>query len=176
MAFLQPLDPAAAGLPLTIRRDPLDDPRVIALLQFHRHDMTLHSPAASIHALDVAGLRAPGLTFWSAWRGDDLLGCGALQGLGDGQGELKSMRTVAAVQGQGVASALLRHLVDAACARGWRRLSLETGSAAAFAPAHRLYARHGFAACGPFGTYVDDPYSVFMTRALGDGQDAALAD
>ncbi|MCD9027371.1 GNAT family N-acetyltransferase [Luteimonas sp. BDR2-5] len=151
---------------LDIRVDDVTDPRVVALLHAHLHDMSRHSPAGSIHALDLDGLRAPDLTFWCAWRGDALAGCGALKDLGEGHGEIKSMRTHAAHLRQGVAAALLAHAIDVATARGWRRLSLETGTAAAFEPAHRLYARFDFAPCGPFGSYVENPWSTFMTRAL----------
>ncbi len=153
---------------LEIRAGGLDDPAVIALLQAHLDDMALHSPAGSIHALDLSGLRAPGVLFFSAWRDGALAGCSALRDGGDGHGELKSMRTHPAHLRQGVAAALLAHLMATARARGLRRLSLETGTAAAFAPAHALYARHGFVPCGPFGDYVDDPFSTFMTRALDD--------
>ncbi|MDR7192336.1 putative GIY-YIG superfamily endonuclease/GNAT superfamily N-acetyltransferase [Luteimonas terrae] len=163
LAWLQ-----AAGSTLEIRAGGLDDPRVVALLQTHLDAMALHSPPESIRALDLSGLRAPGVSFWGAWRGDALAGCGALKDLGDGHGELKSMRTDAAHLRQGVAAALLAHLMATARAQGWQRLSLETGTAAAFAPAHALYARHGFTPCGPFGDYIDDPFSTFMTRSLDD--------
>ncbi|WP_343218365.1 GNAT family N-acetyltransferase [Luteimonas fraxinea] len=163
MAWLQ-----APESTLDIRAGGLDDPRVIGLLQAHLDAMALHSPPESIHALDLSGLRAPGVSFWGAWRGDALAGCGALKDLGNGHGELKSMRTDAAHLRQGVASAMLAHLMATARAQGWQRLSLETGTAAAFAPAHVLYARQGFAPCGPFGDYIDDPFSTFMTRTLDD--------
>ena len=162
LAWLQ--SPATAEI--GIRAGGLDDPRVVALLQRHLADMALHSPPGSIHALDLCRLRAPGLSFWTAWRGDALVGCGALKDLGDGHGELKSMRTDPAHLRQGVAAAMLAHLMATARTQGLQRLSLETGSAAAFAPAHALYARHGFAMCGPFGDYVEDSFSVFMTRTL----------
>ncbi len=169
LAWLQ-AGQAGTGMPtmptLDIRADAVTDPRVIALLQAHLHDMTRHSPPGSIHALDLDGLRAPALTFWCAWRGEALAGCGALKDLGAGHGEIKSMRTDATHLRQGVAAALLAHAIETATARGWHRLSLETGTAAAFAPAHRLYARFGFVPCGPFGSYVEDPWSTFMTRAL----------
>lgn len=144
----------------------LDHPAVLALLREHLADMVLHSPPDSVHALDLEGLRQPGVEFWSAWDGERLLGCGALKELDAGHGELKSMRTASAHRGAGVGAAMLRFLMDEAARRGYTRLSLETGSAPAFAPAHRLYARHGFRDCPPFGDYVEDPYSVFMTRAL----------
>lgn len=149
-----------------IRRDDLQGPEIRQLLSEHLHSMTLHSPPESIHALDLAGLRAPDVTFWTAWEGRELLGCGALRELNPDHGEIKSMRTASMHLRTGVASAMLKHIIEEARRRGYARLSLETGSAAAFAPAQRLYAGAGFAYCGPFAEYVDDPYSVFMTRDL----------
>jgi putative acetyltransferase len=108
-------------------------------------------------------LRQPDVSFWSAWEGDELLGCGALKQLDGEHGEIKSMRTSSAHLRKGVAARLLQHIIDEAGRRSYRRLSLETGSAQAFAPARRLYARFGFQPCAPFADYVDDPYSVFMT-------------
>lgn len=164
LAWLQRGDGAAP--PLEIRPGAPDDPRVVALLHAHLTDMALHSPSGSVHALDLTGLQKPGIAFFCAWRGEALVGCGALHDPGDGHGELKSMRTDAAHLRQGIAAALLTHVIATARAQGIRRLSLETGTAPAFKPAHALYARHGFVPCGPFGHYVEDPYSCFMTRAL----------
>jgi len=144
----------------------LTDHRIIGLLQEHLRDMARHSPPESIHALDLDGLRRPELSFWTVWDGEDLLGCGALKQLDAAHGEIKSMRTANAHRRRGVAAAMLRHLLDQAAARSYRRLSLETGSMAAFEPARRLYASFGFDFCGPFDSYVDDPNSVFMTRLL----------
>lgn len=149
-----------------IRIDPLTGPEIAALLQEHLDDMRLHSPPESIHALDLEKLRAPGITFWSAWEDDALVGCVALKELDPGHGEIKSMRTARAHRGRGIGVALLRHVLDEAAARGYRRLSLETGSMAAFVPARTLYARFGFEPCGPFAQYAEDPHSVFMTRAI----------
>jgi putative acetyltransferase len=128
--------------------------------------MALHSPPESIHALPIEALRAPEVTFWTVWQGSDLVGCGALKELDASHAELKSMRTRASHLRRGVASALLEHMLTVARQRGYRRLSLETGSMNAFAPARSLYARHGFRLCGPFAAYVEDPNSVFMTREL----------
>jgi len=151
---------------MQIRPDDLNSPDVIALLQEHLQSMTLHSPPESIHALNLEALRRPEIGFWSAWQDDELLGCGALKRLDAQHAEIKSMRTVSTHLRKGVAAALLQHLLDEAQRRGYRWLSLETGSAAAFVPAHRLYTRFGFTFCGPFGGYIEDPYSVFMTREL----------
>jgi putative acetyltransferase len=144
----------------------LTDPRIVDLLGEHLRDMARHSPPESIHALDLDGLRRPELSFWTVWDGDHLLGCGALKQLDAGHGEIKSMRTANAHRRRGVAATMLRHLLHEAAVRAYRRLSLETGSMAAFEPARRLYARFGFDFCGPFDGYVDDPNSVFMTRLL----------
>ncbi len=152
--------------PFEIRTDDLSGPEVAGLLQEHLASVVLHSPPESVHALDLDGLRAPDVTFWSAWQGPELVGCGALKQLDAGHGELKSMRTASAHLRRGVAAALLEHMLRVARERGYRRLSLETGSMEAFAPARALYARFGFEFCGPFADYVEDPYSVFMTREL----------
>lgn len=151
---------------MNIRIDDLTGPEIIALLNVHLHSMTLHSPPESIHALDLTGLRKPEITFWTVWEGNELLGCGALKQLDARHAEIKSMRTAAAHLRRGVAARLMQHILEEAGRRGYERLSLETGSAAAFAPARQLYARFGFEPCGPFGDYVLDPYSVFMTKAL----------
>jgi putative acetyltransferase len=124
------------------------------------------SPPESTHVLDLDALRAPEIIFWSAWDGDSLLGCAALKALDSSHGEVKSMHTVARHRGRGVGLALLQHIVTEARSRGYRRLSLETGSMAAFAPARALYARFGFVECAPFGDYRLDPNSVFMTFGL----------
>ncbi|AEG44314.1 GNAT family N-acetyltransferase [Isoptericola variabilis] len=146
---------------------------VRALLDEHLADMHATSPPKSVHALDAAALLAPGVTFLTARAPDGLLlGCGALSELAPsaagapGHGELKSMRTARTARGRGVATAVLARLLGLARERGYARVSLETGSQDFFAPARRLYARHGFVECGPFGSYVPDPHSVFMTLEL----------
>jgi putative acetyltransferase len=141
-------------------------PDVVALLSDHLAAMREHSPACSVHALDLAGLRAPDVTFWTAWLGAALAGCGALKELDPTHGELKSMRTAPGYLRQGVAAALLDEILATARARGYRRVSLETGSGPAFAPAHALYTRRGFVQCAPFADYTDDPFSRFFTLAL----------
>lgn len=152
---------------MEIRIDDLTSPEIIGLLREHLHSMTLHSPPESIHALDVDALRKPEITFWSVWDGSELMGCGAIKQLNPEHGEIKSMRTAPAHLRKGVAAALMRHILDEAQRRSYQRLSLETGSMEAFAPAHRLYASFGFKECAPFADYVEDPYSIFMTKELG---------
>ncbi len=149
-----------------IEVDDLTSLDIIQLLGEHLASAALHSPPESIHALDLDGLRQPNITFWSARHGSELLGCCALKELDSRHGEIKSMRTASGHLRKGVAARLLEHLLGEATRRGYQQLSLETGSMEAFAPARRLYGRFGFEACGPFADYVEDPYSVFMTRWL----------
>ena len=153
-------------IPLRIVDGGLDDPRVVALLRLHVTRARAETAPGSAHALDLSGLRTPEVTFWSVWDGDELVGVGALKRLSAEHGEIKSMHTVEAARGRGVGSALVRHIMAEARARGMRRLSLETGSWPYFLAARALYARHGFVECGPFGEYREDPNSVFMTVAL----------
>lgn len=152
--------------PITIGRGDLADERVLRLLTDHLDDMFATSPPESVHALDVSGLAAPEVTFWTIADGDDLVGCVALKELDSWHGELKSMRTDAASRGRGLGARLLEHVLAEAARRGYRRVSLETGSQDFFAPARTLYAKYGFRECGPFGDYSLDPHSVFMTLEL----------
>lgn len=151
---------------MEIRIDDLRGPEIAALLEAHLRGMYATSPAESVHALGLDALRRPEITMWSAWEGAEILGCGALKALESGHGEIKSMRTAAAHLRKGVAAAILRGIIDEALLRGYRRLSLETGSGPAFAAAQALYWRFGFRPCGPFAGYVEDPFSFFMTREL----------
>lgn len=151
---------------MRIELDNLMRPAVHALLQEHLDEMHRLSPRESVHALDLERLRHPSITFWTVWDGDLLLGCGALKALDDTHGEIKSMRTPAAARRRGAGRAMLQHILTEAKARGYTRVSLETGSLPAFDPAHRLYESAGFMRSGPFGDYRADRHSVFMTLAL----------
>ena len=153
-------------MPYQIHQDPLTHPAVLALLREHLATLAPTAPAESRHALDLSGLRAADVTFWSIWRGEALVGFGALKQLSADHGEVKSMRTAAPFSRQGAAAAMLQHIIDEARRRGYTRLSLETGSMAFFAPAHGLYRSFGFVECEPFGDYRPDPNSTFMTLAL----------
>jgi putative acetyltransferase len=151
---------------LTFRVDDLRGDAIRALVARHLRGMHESSPPESVHAFDLDGLLAPDVTFWSVWSGDTLAGMGALKDLGDRRGELKSMRVADELLGRGVGRAILDHIVAEARRRGMTSLWLETGSAPAFTPALRLYESAGFTRCGPFDGYVDDPFSIFMTREL----------
>ncbi|HEY4415374.1 MAG TPA: GNAT family N-acetyltransferase [Verrucomicrobiae bacterium] len=144
----------------------LDDPRVRALLLRHFQTARAETASGSAHALDLSGLKAPGIHFWSAWKDDDVIAVGALKRLSESHGEIKSMHTAPSHRRQGAGSGMLRHIVHAAQHMGLSRLSLETGSWPYFAAARELYRRHGFIDCPPFGSYVLDPNSVFMTLEL----------
>jgi putative acetyltransferase len=151
---------------MQIKIDDLTSSEIHELLQEHLRNMRRLSPPESVHALDIEGLRQPDITFWTVWENGDLLGCGALKELDAQHGEIKSMRTSALHLRKGVATKLLEHILAEAKHRGYSRLSLETGSMAAFEPARQLYAGFGFTYCAPFADYVADPNSVFMTREL----------
>ena len=151
---------------MNIRIDDLQGKEIIALLQRHMDDMHTVSPPGSCHALDLTGLKQPDVTFWTIWDGVSLAGCGALKEIDRAHAEIKSMRTADGHQRKGVGAQMLRHILDEAARRGYRRLSLETGAQPFFDPARKLYASFGFVECPPFGDYVLDPNSIFMTREL----------
>ena len=152
--------------PLEFRRDDLSGEPTRALIARHLAGMRANSPAESCHAFDVDKLRSPDVTFWSVWTGDTIAACGALKRLDARRGELKSMRVADAFLGKGIGRALLEHLIAQARAARMQSLWLETGSSPAFLPALRLYESAGFTRCSPFDDYVEDPFSIFMTRAI----------
>lgn len=150
----------------------VDDPRredVRLLLVRHLAFANEHSPPEDVHALDAAGLSGPDITFYGARHGGRLLGVGALKELDQAHGELKSMHTAEAWRGRGVGRALVDRLLDVARRRRYRRVSLETGTADAFAPARSMYLSAGSAPCPPFGDYTLSPNSVCMTTDLSRG-------
>jgi putative acetyltransferase len=151
---------------IEIRVDDLSTDDVRGLVASHLDGMHASSPAESVHALGLEALRAPGVTVWSAWVDGELAGMGAMKALDADRAELKSMRVDDRFLGRGVGRAILQHIMTDAAARGVRSLWLETGTTPDFDPARRLYESEGFAYCGPFDGYVEDPFSVFMTRAL----------
>jgi putative acetyltransferase len=152
-----------------ISPDNLDDPRVIDLLRLHLESMHANTPAGHVFALDLSGLKQPDITFFTAWEGEDLIGCGALRELSAAQGEIKSMRTAPGHLRKGVAAALLRHMLGEAGGRGYQRVSLETGSGPAFEPAIALYARFGFVKGAAFGDYAASAFNQFFHLDLPAG-------
>lgn len=152
--------------PLQIREDGLTSKEIAHLLRDYLENMIEITPPESVHALDLEELRSPDVTFWSAWEGDELLGCGALKKLDSRSGEVKSVCTAEAHLGRSVASRILEQIIQEAERRGYDFLSLETGTMPEFAPARAFYLRHGFEHCGPFAKYSDDPNSAFMTKTL----------
>ncbi|WP_206486155.1 GNAT family N-acetyltransferase [Thalassotalea sp. G2M2-11] len=141
-------------------------PAVMQLLTDHHQEMMRHSPPESVHALDLEALSSPNIRFWSLWDNDNLAGCCALKALAHDHGEIKSMKTAKQYLRRGVARQLLQHVINEAKNLKYQRLSLETGTMAAFTPAHKLYQSFGFTSCAPFAPYQADPYSTFMTLQL----------
>ncbi|WP_145146186.1 GNAT family N-acetyltransferase [Paenibacillus xylanexedens] len=151
---------------MEIKVDDLSGLQVKALIAEHLQGMAADSPPESIHALNLDGLKKPEITFWCAWEGDELLGCGAIKELNSEHAELKSMRTASAHLRKGVARKILAHIMDVAVERGYKRVSLETGSMDSFIPARKLYEDFGFEYCEPFADYILDPNSAFMTKTI----------
>ena len=151
---------------MEIRTGELSNPHVIKLLQTHHNDMLNHLPVESVHAFDVSKLTQPEITFYSLWIDCNLAGVGALKALNTTHGEMKSMRTSSNYLRQGMAAKLLTHIIKQAALRGYKTISLETGTAEAFLPAQKLYVQFGFKECEPFGNYELDPYSLFMSKSV----------
>lgn len=149
-----------------IAEDDLTGPEVAGLLRLHLDEMHRWSPACKVHAMPIERLREPDVTFYSAWDGERLAAVGALKELGEGRGELKSMRAAPEYRGKGAGEAILQRLMGEARARGYTWLGLETGRPEPFVPARRLYEKHGFAECENFGDYVSDEFSLCMSRDL----------
>ena len=144
----------------------LEAPEFIALIDTHAELMLSLSPPGSCHFLPMDGLKDPAVTVWEMRDGEDLVGCGGLKELSATHGEIKSMHTLSAKRGAGLGRKMLEHVMAEAAARGYTRLSLETGSMEGFKPSRSLYQSSGFEICPPFGDYVEDPHSVFMTREM----------
>ena len=147
---------------MQIRQDDLTGPEIHALLEEHLQHMRAVSPPESVHALDLAKLRQPAITFWTVWAGDSLMGCGALKQLNAQHGEIKSMRTAMAARGIGLGRRLLEHAIEQATESGCEAILLETGSEPHFEAARGLYLARGFTPCPPFAEYTDDPSSVYL--------------
>lgn len=151
---------------IEIRVDDLRGPEIAQLLETHLAHMRAISPPESVHALDLDKLRKPDITFWTVWRGNELVGCGALRELDPYHGEIKSMHTTADARGLGIGRKMVEHILTTARERGYTRLSLETGATEDFIAARTLYQSFGFVPCPPFGDYFEDPFSAHMTLKL----------
>jgi putative acetyltransferase len=151
---------------MEIREGGLDEPEVIDLLRVHLDEVRGQRTPGGAHVLDREGLKRPDVSFWTAWRGEALLGCGAIRQLDAAHGEIKSMRTAPDQLRRGAGIGLMAHMLGVARERGYKRLSLETGATPEFDAAQALYRQLGFTYCEPFGEYRADPLSRFMSRAL----------
>lgn len=151
-------------LVITVEDPTTDDVR--RLLERHLAFAHEQSPPEDVHALDSDGLKADDLTFFTARSAGELVGVGALRRIDDSHAEIKSMHTAESARGGGVGREMIAHLLEVARLRGCSRVSLETGTVPAFAPARSLYASVGFAPCEPFGSYRVSAYSVCMTLTL----------
>ena len=160
------MDSSPSVTRIAVRPDDLSSPAVRSLIAEHLSGMHSNSPPGHVHALAIDNLRAPGVTFWTAWLDGALCGCGALKELDPRTGEVKSMRTRAAFLRRGVGQAILDEILRTSRERGYSRLLLETGTGPAFDAAHALYRRNGFGWCGAFGDYTATDFNVFMARDL----------
>ncbi len=151
---------------ITVTVDPLESPEIQSFIADHLAGMHANSPPEQVYALGIHRLKAPEITFWSAKVAGQLCGCGALKALGDGRGEIKSMRTATAFLRRGVAQAVLDEITNAGRQRGYSALLLETGTGAAFDAAHAFYQRNGFAPCEPFGDYQSTEFNRFLCKVL----------
>jgi putative acetyltransferase len=151
---------------LLIKKGDLNDPRVVEMVRHHFATARAATAEGSAHALDIDGLRTPDISFWTIWKGEKLLGIGALKRLSPQHGEIKSMHVAEAARRQCAGEMLLRHLIQSAKQQGMTRVSLETGSRSYFLPARAFYRAFGFADCAPFGDYRLDRNSVFLSLDL----------
>ncbi|MFN7222468.1 MAG: GNAT family N-acetyltransferase [Paracoccaceae bacterium] len=136
------------------------------LMQRHTADMHADTPPESIHMMDASQLSGSGIWFFVMREEGNPIGMGAFKRIDNTHAEIKSMHVLAEVRGRGLSRRMLDHLMDAARAEGFTRLSLETGVQPTFIAARALYANAGFTECRPFAGYHDDPNSIFMTRGL----------
>lgn len=147
---------------MIVRPADFHDPQIIALLNTHLTDMHTNTPPGGVYALDLSGLQKPDVSFFGVWSGQTLVGMGALKELSSTTGELKSMRTHADHLRRGVAATMLDHLIATARSRGYKRLSLETGTGPAFEPALALYRGRGFRNGERFGDYEASEFNQFL--------------
>ena len=143
-----------------------DHPKVNELLKNHFIELKAASPEGSAHVLDIPGLKIPSIKFWSLWKYDQLVGCGALKFLEKNHGEFKSIRVHDNFRKKGNGIKVINHLIDEAKKLKIKRLSIETGAGEFFAPARKLFDKCGFKPCPPFAHYKKDLNSLYLTKLI----------
>jgi putative acetyltransferase len=151
---------------MIVRAGDFANRKVLSLLQEHLGGMHANSPPGSVYALDLTGLQSRAVSLFCVWERDDLMAIGALKEINFQTGEVKSMRTAQSYLRRGAGGVLLNHMITVARSRGYRRLSLETGSGPAFEPALALYRRYGFKAGDQFGDYASSAFNQFLHLEL----------
>lgn len=139
---------------------------VLALLEQHLTEMHRCSPACKVNSLPAKRLAEPDVTFFTARVDGALAAIGALKQIDASSGEIKAMRAADNWRARGAGAAILVQLLNEARARGYSWIGLETGRHEVFQPAQRLYAKHGFTECDPFGDYESDDFSLCMGQSL----------
>ncbi|TPM94602.1 GNAT family N-acetyltransferase [Mesorhizobium sp. B2-1-3A] len=152
---------------LMVREDDLSDHQSRDLIALHLVGMGATVPPGALF-LDLSELQQPGVTVWSAWDGTRIASIGALKMLRDGTGEIKSMRTHPDFMGRGAGTRILATIIDAAKARGIRRLSLETGSGPSFEAARSLYEKFGFRKGEAYSNYTQTDFNHFLHLDLDE--------
>ena len=145
-----------------------DNPEVNKLLIKHFIELRAASPEGSTHVLDIPGLKVSSIKFWSLWKNDRLMGCGALKFLDKEHGEFKSIRIHNNFRNQGNGISVINHLINEAKKLNIKKLSIETGAGEFFKPARKLFIRSGFKTCEPFAHYKEDINSVYFTKIIGN--------
>tara|TARA_Y100000590_G_C15701955_1_gene1007133 strand:+ start:1913 stop:2380 length:468 start_codon:yes stop_codon:yes gene_type:complete len=143
-----------------------DHPKVNELLKNHFIELRAASPEGSAHVLDIPGLKIPSIKFWSLWRDDQLMGCGALKFLEKSHGEFKSIRVHDNFRKKGNGIKVINHLIDKAKKLEIKKISIETGAGEFFTPARKLFDKCGFRPCPPFAHYKEDINSLYFTKLI----------
>ena len=145
-----------------------DNQEVHELLIRHFIELKAASPEGSAHVLDIPGLKISSIKFWSLWKDDMLMGCGALKFLDKEHGEFKSIRIHNDFRNQGNGINVINHLINEAKKLDINRLSIETGAGDFFIPARKLFKKCGFETCKPFAHYKEDVNSVYLTKIINN--------
>ena len=145
-----------------------EDPEVNELLTKHFIELRSASPQGSTHVLDIPGLKVSSIKFWSLWKEEKLLGCGALKFLGNELGEFKSIRIHDDFRKKDNGIKVIEHLIDEAKKLNIKRISIETGAGKFFEPARKLFKRCNFEPCKPFAHYKKDINSIYLTKLINN--------